>query len=215
MKIVQIADVHIKNLVYHDVYRDIFSQLYSALEEEKPDYAVICGDIAHTKLNISPEFVEMATNFFKNIADRTKLIIMLGNHDLNLKATSRQDAISPIIQALNHPNITLKKYSGEICFDDVTFNILSPVDKQNWGRPTNPKALNIAVYHGTIGESRVDTGFLLDSEDETNVLFGNDYALLGDIHKKQKILEQGWQEKYVNEADLEKYIQQGWEIINE
>ena len=69
MKIVQIADVHIKNLVYHDVYRDVFSQLYSALEEEKPDYAVICGDIAHTKLNISPEFVEMATNFFKNIAD--------------------------------------------------------------------------------------------------------------------------------------------------
>ena len=70
MKIAHLADTHIKNLKYHDEYREIFSKIYAILKEQQVDYIVHCGDIAHTKTQISPEFVEMASDFFKNLADK-------------------------------------------------------------------------------------------------------------------------------------------------
>ena len=58
MKFAHIADTHIRNLKYHDEYRTVFDQLYTTLKDEGVDCIVHCGDIAHTKTQISPEFVE-------------------------------------------------------------------------------------------------------------------------------------------------------------
>ena len=68
MRFAHISDTHIKNLKYHYEYRDIFEQLYTKLREENVDCIVHCGDIAHTKTQISPEFVEMCSDFFRNLA---------------------------------------------------------------------------------------------------------------------------------------------------
>jgi len=105
MKFAHIADVHIKNLKYHDIYEDVFQQLYRKLEEEKVHKIIICGDIAHTKTNISPEFVQIAGRFFTELADIAPLYIILGNHDGNLKNLDRQDAITLSVEALNIPDI--------------------------------------------------------------------------------------------------------------
>jgi len=67
IKIAHIADTHIRNLKYHYEYKIVFSQIYETLKNEKVDYIVHCGDIAHTKTQISPEFVEMASEFFHNL----------------------------------------------------------------------------------------------------------------------------------------------------
>ena len=64
MKFAHIADTHIRNLKFHDEYRKVFAKMYESLRENKVDYIIHCGDIAHTKTQISPEFVEMASNFF-------------------------------------------------------------------------------------------------------------------------------------------------------
>ncbi len=64
MKFAHIADTHIRNLKFHYEYRAVFEQLYEKLRAEKVDYIVHCGDIAHTKTQISPEFVDMCTAFF-------------------------------------------------------------------------------------------------------------------------------------------------------
>jgi DNA repair exonuclease SbcCD nuclease subunit len=68
-KLAHIADTHIKNLKYHYEYRIIFKELYEKLAEEKPDFIVHCGDLAHTKTQLSPEYFELATEFMKNLAD--------------------------------------------------------------------------------------------------------------------------------------------------
>ena len=91
MKFAHIADTHIKNLKFHYEYREVFNKLYELLRKEKVDYIVHCGDIAHTKTQISPEFVEMCTNFFRSLADIAPTYIILGNHDGNLKNSSRQE----------------------------------------------------------------------------------------------------------------------------
>ena len=49
MKFAHIADTHIRNLKYHEEYREVFKHLYKKLRNHKVDYIIHCGDIAHTK----------------------------------------------------------------------------------------------------------------------------------------------------------------------
>ena len=118
MRFAHIADTHIRNLKYHYEYNEVFKQLYKSLKEEKVDYIIHCGDIAHTKTQISPEFVDMAREFFDKLSDIAPTYIILGNHDGNLKNESRQDAITPIVKAMNKDQIILLKDSGETKIDD-------------------------------------------------------------------------------------------------
>ena len=74
MKLAHLADTHIKNLKYHSEYKTVFNKIYDILKEEKVDYIIHCGDIAHTKTQISPEFVEMAADFFKNLSSITNFL---------------------------------------------------------------------------------------------------------------------------------------------
>jgi len=112
MKFAHIADTHIKNLKYHNEYKTVFNKMYEILLNEKVDYIIHCGDIAHTKTQISPEFVEMAADFFINLAAIAPTYIILGNHDGNLTNDNRQDALSPIVNALGMENLHLLKKSG-------------------------------------------------------------------------------------------------------
>jgi len=187
IKIAHIADTHIRNLKYHYEYKVIFSQIYETLRNEKVDYIVHCGDIAHTKTQISPEFVEMASEFFYNLAEIAPTYIILGNHDGNLKNSSRQDAITPIINALDHSNLHLLKNSGETDIgDDVVLNVLSVFDEDNWIDPTDDSKINIALYHGAVQYSKTDAGYSMTHGDHDISIFDEfDYAMLGDIHQRQ------------------------------
>ena len=186
-RIAHISDTHIRNLKYHDEYRHVFNKIYDSLKEEQPDYIVHTGDLAHTKTQLSPEYFEMASNFLKSLADIAPTIMILGNHDGNLKNGDRQDAVTPIVEALQHPNFTLLKNSGEYSPEDgLTFNVLSVFDRENWQDPSNKNSINIALYHGAIRGSQVGSGFSLDhGEDDMSIFEEFDYAMLGDIHKTQ------------------------------
>lgn len=188
IKIAHIADTHIKNLKYHDDYRACFEQMYETLRQEEVDYIVHCGDIAHTKTQISPEFVEMASDFFTSLSEIATTFIILGNHDGNLKNSNRQDAITPIVQAIDSPHIRLLKNSGEtsLAYGNIVLNVLSVFDRDNWVRPTNPDKVNIALYHGAITNCQTDAGWIMEhGEDEVSIFDSFDYAMLGDIHKRQ------------------------------
>ena len=125
-RIAHISDTHIRNLKYHMEYNHVFNEIYDSLRQENPDYIIHTGDLAHTKTQLSPEYFEMASNFLKSLADIAPTIMILGNHDGNLKNGDRQDAITPIVDALKHPNLTLLKNSGEYSPEDgLTFNVLS------------------------------------------------------------------------------------------
>ena len=191
MKFAHIADTHIKNLKYHYEYRIVFEKLYEKLREEKVDYIIHCGDIAHTKTQISPEFVEMCTNFLRNLADIAPTYVILGNHDGNLKNSSRQDALTPIVDALEHPDLHLLKESGEVCLnDEFTINVLSVFDRDNWADISDSNRINIALYHGAISNSKTDLGWVMEhGEDDVSIFKGYDFAFLGDIHKTNQTID--------------------------
>jgi DNA repair exonuclease SbcCD ATPase subunit/DNA repair exonuclease SbcCD nuclease subunit len=187
LKFAHISDTHIKNLKYHYEYRIVFDQLYQSLREQEVDYIVHCGDIAHTKTQISPEFVEMCSDFFRSLAEIAPTYIILGNHDGNLKNSSRQDALTPIVDALNLPRLHLLKDSGETHLnDDFCLNVLSVFDRDNWVKPSNTDKINIALYHGSISRCQTDTNWTMSfGEDEITIFDDFDFAMLGDIHRRQ------------------------------
>lgn len=191
IKIATLADTHIRNLKYHEEYREIFNKIFSILREEKPDYIVHCGDIAHTKTQISPEFVQMCSWFLEELSKIAPTHIILGNHDGNLKNSSRMDSISPIVNAMNNPNVVLHKNSGEkVISDKLTFNVLSIFDEENWQKPTDENKINIALYHGAIAGVSTDVGYTMEHSDhDLSIFSGFDYALLGDIHKTNQIVD--------------------------
>ena len=189
MKIAHIADTHIKNLKYHQEYKEIFEQIYDSLRENKVDYIVHCGDIAHTKTQISPEFVDMCSDFFRNLSLIAPTYIILGNHDGNLKNSNRQDAITPIVEALNLPHLHLLKNSGEVHLNnDLCLNVLSVFDRDNWTQPTDSSKINIALYHGSISGCKTDADWeMVNGEDDISIFNDFDFAMLGDIHRCQAL----------------------------
>lgn len=194
MKIAHLADTHIRNYKYHKEYRAIFDQIYDRLRKEKVDCIVHCGDLAHTKTQLSPEYFDLATSFLKNLADIAPTYIILGNHDGNLKNEHRQDAITPIAKALNHSNLHLLKNAGEVIIDNkLALNVLSVFDEDNWTKPTDSNKINIALYHGSVSGVKTDTGWVMTHGDHPIEIFeGFDYAFLGDIHKtNQKLDDEG------------------------
>ena len=191
MKFAHIADTHIRNLKYQKEYRAVFERLYETLKKEEVDYIIHCGDIAHTKTQISPEFVEMCSDFFRNLESIAPTYIILGNHDGNLKNNNRQDALTPIAQALALPNLHLLKQSGEVDLEEgFCLNVLSVFDEENWVKPSDDERVNIALYHGSISGVETDTGWVMDHGDHTPEIFRNhDFAFLGDIHKTNQIID--------------------------
>ncbi len=199
MKFAHIADTHIRNLKYHYEYKAVFEKLYEHLRAEKVDYIIHCGDIAHTKTQISPEFVEMCAKFLGNLADIAPTYVILGNHDGNLKNSSRQDALSPIAEALDHKNLHLLKNSGETELKDgFTLNVLSVFDTDNWVKPTpGEDRVNIALYHGSVSGCQTDTGWTMDyGENDISIFDNHDYAFLGDIHKTDQALDKEGRIRY-------------------
>ena len=187
MKFAHISDTHIKNLKYHYEYRIVFDQLYEELRKQEVDYIIHCGDIAHTKTQISPEFVEMCSEFFRNLAAIAPTYIILGNHDGNLKNSSRQDALTPIAEALDIQDLYLLKDSGETHIDDkFCLNVLSVFDRDNWMKPTDDSKINIALYHGSISNCKTDTNWTMaHGEDDIDIFSDFDFSMLGDIHRRQ------------------------------
>jgi DNA repair exonuclease SbcCD ATPase subunit/DNA repair exonuclease SbcCD nuclease subunit len=197
-KFAHIADTHIRNLKYHAEYREVFQRLFEELREQKVDFIVHCGDIAHSKTQISPEYVQLCSEFLTGLSAVAPTYIILGNHDGNLKNSSRQDAITPIIKALDLPNLFLLKNSGEVSLGNSTnLNILSVFDRDNWKRPTDKNKINIAIYHGAISNCETDLGWIMENgEDELSIFKGHDYAFLGDIHKTNQSLDKAGKIRY-------------------
>jgi len=220
-KIAHIADTHIRNLKYHDEYRIAFRDLYEKLANDSPDCIVHCGDLAHTKTQLSPEYFQLCAEFLSSLANIAPTYVILGNHDGNLKNDSRQDAITPIVNALKHPRLHLLKDSGEVHIDDgLALNILSIFDRDNWIKPTNRDKINIALYHGAIAGSMTGSDWAMDQgDDEVTIFNDHDFAMLGDIHRQQQLDPEGrvWycgsttQQKF-SESALKGYLL--WEISN-
>lgn len=190
MKIAHFADLHVRGLTRHDEVRIVIEAFCDSARKQNVDAIVFCGDFWHSKTSgLTPEAVELMTWIFRSLVAVAPTYVTLGNHDGALTNLTRQDAISPIIKAINDPNIVLCKESGVYSIEPgVNLCVYSLFDKENWDK-VKPVVgeYNIAVYHGAVAGSVSEDGWVL--KPDTTVQFfeeqGYDLVMLGDIHKHQ------------------------------
>ena len=190
MKIVHIADVHFRGLTRHDEYRRAFNNFFEKVSKLSPDVIYVGGDIVHSKTQgISPELIDVLSWWFTGLARIAPTHIILGNHDGLVFNKDRQDAITPIVEALRNPNIHLYKDSGVYPIknhEEFNWCVFSCFDEENWEniRPA-PGETNIALFHGGVLGSLTDIEWEIEGEVTADFFKNFDYALLGDIHRSQ------------------------------
>jgi DNA repair exonuclease SbcCD nuclease subunit len=196
-KIIHIADLHIRTIQMHDLYKEQFETLIWEIREHNIKWhqegiqyeeirIVVAGDIAHQKINISNEQLLLTSWFLKELSKYGKVVIIPGNHDFLENNTQRMDSITPVVQLLDDPTIVYYKDSGDYMDDNIQWVVYSLY--QHNTRPEFTKdetKLTVGLFHGPIQGLSTDVGFQFeDAYDQLNFV-GLDLLLCGDIHKRQ------------------------------
>lgn len=193
--VLHIADIHIRLNKRHEEYREVFARLYDEVKKT-PETTVVAllGDVFHSKSDLSPECVQMASELFKNLADIRPLLLIAGNHDATLSNKSRLDSLSPVVDALNHSNLFYLRTNGLYGFGNILWNNMCVFDKPEiYIRGQDIPAVYrnqyqhvVALFHGAVDRAALETGYTISNPAIMIPLFDcHDIALLGDIHKKQ------------------------------
>lgn len=193
--IVHLADIHIRLTKRHEEYREAFSKIYDHVKTLSENTLIlVAGDVVHSKVDLSPECVQLASDFLKSLADLRPTVLVAGNHDCLLTNNTRLDSLTPIVDALRHKNLHYLKKTGLFGFANILFNNYSVFDD-----PTKyidyasiPKKIrnqydtSIALFHGGVNGTLTDIGYIIENKIITTSMFdGHDMVLLGDIHKAQ------------------------------
>ena len=193
-KCAHISDVHFRSLKRHNEYKIVFSEVFKKLKEIKElDAIFIGGDIVHSKTQgITPELIDVLNWWFTSISEIAPTYVILGNHDGLILNEDRQDAITPIVNALNNKNIYLYKKSGvyPLAVNNtglpINWCVFSCFDEKSWKNVKPVKdEINIACFHGAVTGSKTDVDWELEGEVKSSFFDGYDFGFLGDIHKKQ------------------------------
>lgn len=241
MKIAHTADIQIRFGARHEEYRQVFKRFYDDLIEQKVDRIFVGGDLVHHKINMSPGSFNLLAEFLFNLSKIAPVDVILGNHDVNLAQLEQGDAVSPIFHLANmldegnekRAYIVTEDNKNDIDFnrkavyyypnsgfynigDDLVYGVYSCLDNEILNLENKEKGKTyVAFYHGTVYGSRGDNGHKMHGDNLMKLsTFNNfDMVMLGDIHEYQTF--DRWEEKLIDEDDLEDYEAQGWEIIKE
>ena len=193
--IYHVADIHIRNVKRHKEYRQVFNSMFEEIRKRGTDDSIIylAGDIAHAKLEMSPELLKEISWLFTECSKHCTTILIAGNHDCNMNNSDRLDVLTPIVEALNLPNFHYLRDTQVYSIGGIDFGVFSIFDdRDNW-----PKAetmfgnKKIALFHGPLDTSTTDVGYVVSSRHFKPEIFdGYDLALLGDIHKRQEIISE-------------------------
>ena len=207
--IYHISDLHIQLYKRHDEYQAVFEKVYTYLKNEKkilnipeatntniPLVAVITGDLLHSKSDLSPECVQLTYNFIKTLSTIMPIIIIPGNHDINMNNKERLDSLTPIISDLPKANpIYYFLDSGVYQLSNLVFYHASIFDYQiippipQITQKNTSKTTSIMLYHGRVNGAVQFNGLEITENSNKTVTPSTfapyDITCLGDIHKHQ------------------------------
>lgn len=192
-KIYHVSDIHVRNFKRHEEYRRVFQTLREFIFSDSDEHSLICltGDIVHSKTDVTPELFFQVQDLLKSLADMIPVLLIPGNHDANLNNNSRMDALTPIVDAINHPNLYYSVNSEVFQIGDVVFSHWSVFDDSYTRAKDIDFEKKICLYHGAVQNAITEVGFRLEGgRISTKDFEGFNLTLLGDIHKLQYLNEQ-------------------------
>lgn len=188
-KILHCGDLHAFPRKRHHEFREQTNRLCELIQREKIDLVYIGGDVIDSKARLTPEQVEVVTQFFYQISDLCPIILIPGNHDMDLKQKGSLDSLTPIVDNIHskHPIYYLKD-SGIYPIYDIDWAVWSCIDELNpfdiaTKTGTNPV---IGCFHGAVKGCKTDSEWIITETDVTVEEFSScDNVFLADIHKRQ------------------------------
>lgn len=197
-KIYHVADIHFRNVKRHVEYNEVLNRFYAEVENRGTENSIIiiAGDLAHSKLDTSPELSDELAKMMEKCSKLTDTVIIPGNHDANLNNKQRLDVISPIVDYMKNDRIHYLKENGLYMMKNLLFShygIFSNVDdfityKNIPSKYKYKTDTHIALYHGPLHKSVTDSNYEVSNISVKPELFdGFHFGILGDIHKQQTI----------------------------
>lgn len=184
-KLVHFSDLHLKLFKDHDLYRLILTDMLNQFKEIKPDRITFTGDLLHSKNQLTPELIDIASWTLTECAKIAKIIIIPGNHDALINNNDRLDSLTPIISNLNNPNIVYYKDRGIYEDENVSWCVYSQFQGNIPPEINTAKGFKIGLFHDPIQGLTTDLGFDFgDHAYDTEKFNGLDIVLCGDIHKR-------------------------------
>jgi DNA repair exonuclease SbcCD ATPase subunit len=194
MMIAHLSDIHIRKTRRHEEYKVVLDNLVASLESLPIDRIVLAGDLLHNKTDLSPEAVQLASEYLDRLSDIAPIDLILGNHDCVINQHNRLDSLTPIISLLksNGKPITLYEESGLYdVTDDLVYGIFAQQEtKHQWPIDINREdgKKYVALYHGAIDGSRTSGSYRIDSDIDKSIFRNYDFGMLGDIHSRQPMI---------------------------
>jgi DNA repair exonuclease SbcCD nuclease subunit len=197
-KIIHYSDLHLKPYKQHARDKKVLEKAIKEWKKIKPDRIVFTGDFVHSKNQMTPELINLMSWVMVETAKICKCVYIIGNHDFLENNMDRMDALTPIVESLNNPNITYYKDMG--CHEDE--NILWCVYslRSHNVRPDIPDETDkykVGLFHGPIEGASNDCGFVFDDGFSVDRFDGCDVVFAGDIHKKQTFKIPGGKKAYM------------------
>lgn len=184
-KLVHFSDLHIRLFKDHELYREIVSDMLNKFREINPDRIVFTGDLVHSKNQMTPELIDMVAWILTECSKITKTILIIGNHDFLENNQSRLDALTPIIESLNNPEIVYLKNRGVYVDENVDWVVYSLMDHNIPPDIIPSDRTKIGLFHGPVQGLKTDLGYLFEEGFDVSKFSGCDLVLCGDIHKRQ------------------------------
>lgn len=186
-KLTHFSDLHLKLFKDHQLFRDVLTDMLNQFKEIKPDRIVFTGDLLHSKNQLTPELVEIASWVLTECSLIAKTIIIPGNHDALVNNNDRLDSLSPIINNLNNPNIVYYKDRGVYEDENISWCVYSQFQGNVPPDINTATGIKVGLFHGPVQGMKTELGFDFGDEGYSISKFdGLDVVLCGDIHLRQE-----------------------------
>lgn len=189
--IIHISDIHIRKNSRIYEYNHVFKKLYEdlkILKEKTPNYLiVITGDLLHDKDEFTASSTDLIVDFLNELSKINDVILIAGNHDINMRNKSDIDPITSIIKDRKPCNLYYLQYSGIYEYGNIVFGLSSLVDdKFIKSEYITSDKIKVGLYHGMLNKCKVQKdGIEMLSNIGIKDFKGYNYVLLGDIHLHQ------------------------------
>ena len=214
-----IADIHVKyderrKKEFEEVFNSVLNRIKNnSKTNRKNTYSVIAGDLLDDGVKLKAISIELLCDFLIKLSKKTKLFIIAGNHDNNIKGSSpneRKDTLSALFKFIEekkaNSNIHYLRDTGIYKAGNCLFYVPSIFDlekcdsnsKEDWlkrleilpSRIESPDDHHILLGHFSLDGTPVQNGYLLRDQffKVGDIQDKYDICMLGDNHKVNHIL---------------------------
>ena len=183
--IYHISDIHIHNNgLRNNEYEEVFNELFESLNKNN-SIIVLTGDIIHNKGLITAESVHLLKKFMEGVLNKTDVIMIYGNHDININKKENRNVIDEVMKNINTKyKLYILNENSLYEYENIIFGLTTMDSISITECKINSNKIKIGLYHGTLNGSKTEN-ITLGGTFGIKDFVDYDFVMLGDIHKHQ------------------------------